>query len=345
MFYYFDESGDFAVPKVPTIHKVAIVVGIAISDVIYDDLHKAYCQFVKKLGPSECVNGEPKGTLLSYEHKKEVCNLLANYDGVSLTPVTLDLSSLVHSNICSMPDRMARVLCKWADKMCCPEAREQTLLLARQCANLSVNQSLRIYSLANCIREALHHAVLFLSTRGHATAWKNLRFEIDRVQTKPNSREETVFSEMVLGWLMGWSRTKPLMTIEEIHTADHPFIKNYCTTGGVDLGKMLYGNLQWVDSRNSWGVQLADISATIVYQAASTLNDESGSISLYRLLMRKSAYGWRRGPGLFIPLQGLSTFVSRKYVILSEAMKRSRSARSEGYGSGIFNPDKRSPAT
>lgn len=227
MFYYFDESGDFTLPEAPTIHKVAIVMGVAVSDVIYDELHMGFCQFVKKLSASECVNGEAKGFLLSYEHKKEFCDLLFNYDGLFLTPVTLDLPSLAHTSIRSMPERMSRVLRRWADKMLFPEAGEEMLLLSRQYGNLSLNQSLRIYSLANCIREALHHSILFLSTRGHEKAWDKLRFEIDRVQTKPNSREERVFTLMVLGWLMAWNRKKRLMTIKEIHTDSHPFIKNY----------------------------------------------------------------------------------------------------------------------
>jgi hypothetical protein len=205
-----------------------------------------------------------------------------------------------------------------------PEAREQLVLLARQYANLSVAQSLRIYSLASCIREALEHSIIFLSSQKYEDSWNTLRFEIDRVQVKPNNREEKVFSLMVLGWLMGWSRTHPLITVKEIHTDNHPFVINYVTRNGADLGKMLYNNLHWVNSRESWGVQLADISATIVYQAASALNDEDGLVSLYRLLMRKSPYGSRRGPGLFSPLRGLSPTVFRKYSILSRAMEKRR---------------------
>ena len=324
MFYFFDESGDFSVPKSRGHHKVAVVVGIAVSDAIYDDLNAGFQQFVAKLPISACAKGEPKGRLLSYEHKEAFCELLFKYQGISITPVTLDLSSMSGSRIDRMPERMSCILAEWADKMLYNEASEQMVLLARQYANLSVNQSLRIYSLASCIREALEHSILFLSSARHERAWNSLRFEIDRVQVRPNSREEKVFSLMVLGWLMGWTRTKPLLIVEEIHTDDHPFVKNYVTHDGADLGKMLYNNLYWVNSRDSWGGQLADISATIVYQAASALNDEDGLVSLYRLLMRKSRYGSRRGPGLFSPLRGLSPTVSRKYPILSKAMEKRR---------------------
>src|SRR5437016_3683745 len=71
MFYYFDESGDFRIPDTATTHKLAVVMGVAISEPIYDDLRARFCQFVKKLGASECVNGEPKGSRLTYDHRKD----------------------------------------------------------------------------------------------------------------------------------------------------------------------------------------------------------------------------------------------------------------------------------
>jgi hypothetical protein len=81
---------------------------------------------------------------------------------------------------------MFQALCASAEGMLYPEGRESWRLLARQYRNLSLNQALRIYSLANCIRVALDHAILFLSSRGHEKAWEAVRFEIDRVQVHPN---------------------------------------------------------------------------------------------------------------------------------------------------------------
>src|SRR6266436_4057275 len=71
MFYYFDESGDFQIPDTATTHKVAVVMGVAISESIYDDLRARFFEFVKKLEASECVNGEPKGSRLTYDRRKD----------------------------------------------------------------------------------------------------------------------------------------------------------------------------------------------------------------------------------------------------------------------------------
>src|SRR6266536_3139391 len=142
------------------------------------------------------------------------------------------------------------------------------LLIARQYRNLSINQALRIYSLSNCILEALEHAIIFLGNRGHEKVWEDVRFEIERVQVRPNSREEKVFSLMVLAWLTGWSRSRPFTLVREIHTPDHPFVRKYALSDGIDIGKLVRGRIDWVDSSESGGMQIADIGAKIVYQAA-----------------------------------------------------------------------------
>jgi hypothetical protein len=326
MYFYFDESGDFAIPHSPTTHKAAVVMGVMVSDIIHNELCQQFHKFVAALDASECVNGEPKGSRLSYAHRRAFCDMLTEYDGIFFTPVTLDLSSLSQSGKKQMTEGMYQALCASAERMLYPEARESMLLIARQYRNLSINQALRIYSLANCIREALEHAIIFLANRGHESAWEHIRFEIDRVQVRPNGREEKVFSLMVLAWLAGWSRSRPFTLIKEIHTPGHPFVKQYDLSDGIDISKLVRDRIYWVDSSESWGVQMADIGSTIVYQAAHATDDRYGLISLYASLMRMSPYGASRGPGLFTPLSEVSEFATAKYMLMSEAMRQKASS-------------------
>ena len=92
MYFYFDESGDFAIPGSPTTHKAAVVMGVAVSDLIHNELRQQFHRFVAGLEASECLKGEPKGSRLSYAHRRAFCEMLAGYDGILLTPVTLDLA-------------------------------------------------------------------------------------------------------------------------------------------------------------------------------------------------------------------------------------------------------------
>ena len=60
-------------------------------------LRQQFQTFVAGLDASECLHGEPKGARLIYAHRMSFCEMFSGYDGVFLTPVTLDLSSLSRS--------------------------------------------------------------------------------------------------------------------------------------------------------------------------------------------------------------------------------------------------------
>jgi len=322
MKFYFDESGEFSIPKNQEEHAVAVVMGIAISDLIENKLEEEYKKFVSSLESYELKNNEPKGYLLTNEKKHEFCDMLSKFDGISITPVTLDLSSLADSVYTKLNEIFSSYLKEYSKKMKYKQARRQLLLLSKQFNNLSVQQALRIYSIVNCFREALEHSILFLSNRGHEFSWNNIKCEIDRVYLNPNNREEKVLSFVIFAWLCGWSISHPFSLIKEIHTKEHPFVKKYDTGNGIDIAKLLRNNIYWEDSKNNWGLQIADIASNIVFKACCSLWKNKENLILYSSLMRSSHYGAKRGPGLFSPLSSdLTTEVRMKYKPLSDAMK------------------------
>jgi hypothetical protein len=322
MNFYFDESGDFRVPRAG--HKVAVVMGVVISDAVQQILFAKFEDFVSRLTSGECHNGEPKGSLLSSTHREQFCELLVNSGGVVITPVTLDLSSLDAEYERSVSERLSAILAQRAQEMLYLTARDQLLLIARQFRNLSSSQALRIYSWANCFREAIQHAFLFLAGGQHERSWERVVFEIDRVQVRAASREEKVFSLMLLAWLTGWSRRFPFALIREVHTPAHPIVQTYDTPDGIDLGKLIRGNVRWKTSSESLGLQIADIACNIVFQAAQDLDDRRGAVRRYGLLMRASPYGPSRGPGLFSPRRDAPAETGTKYRALWKVMRASK---------------------
>lgn len=324
MKFYFDESGEFSIPSDKNKHAVSIVMGVAISEMILNQLFNDFKKFLLNLKSCELENGEPKGYLLTNNHKKDFCDLLAEFDGISLTPVTLDLSLLSNSQYLNTSKIFSDYLAGYSIKMKYKKAQDQLLLLSKQYKNLSNQQALRIYSIAYCFKMALEHSFLFLSNRGHENSWESVRFEIDRVQKNTNSREEKVFSILILGWLDGWSRELPIYFVKEIHTRDHPLVKKYGDENGVDIAKMIKNNIYWGNSKNSLGLQIADIASNIVFKAAYNLEKDKESLMLFSSLMNSSYYGAKKGPGLFSPvLDGVNDAkkTSKKYKILSEVMQ------------------------
>ncbi len=321
MHYFIDEAGDYNIPASPSEHRVAVACCVAFTDAAWAAAHDAFKLFKAGLTRSELEDSEPRWYLLTEEHQTAFCDLLASPRGVSLTPVTLDLSHLAGRGK-ELLEPMLTKLDNEPDLMLYETMRQQIRELAKQARNLSSVQHLRIYSWAYCLLQALYHSILFLGHGPDQSSWKKVRITIDPVQPRTGSREERVFSTMVLAWLMGWSRRQPFITIEGIHTPDHQFVKLYHTETGVDLGKLVRPNLRWQPSKDSLGIQMADLTAAAVYQAASELKEGSTSLKNFGSLMRASSYGPVRGPGLFSPLSEPTQEVAGKYRVLSDVMRR-----------------------
>jgi len=320
MKFFFDESGDFRIPEVENAHKVSVVVGIVVTELIEKELYEKFDNFVSELDTSEFENGEPKGSLFSNKSKVKFCKLLNNFEGFLLTPVTLDLFPLFDVGYTKFNRDMSEMLDFIAQKMKYKTAKEEWLLLSKQAGNLSPAQAVRIFSIAYCFLEALHHAIIFLYNDCYQVCWEDLKYVIDRYQVSKNSREEQLFSKLILSWLAGWSRKHPFIRIEGIHTKDHIIIKKYHFGDAFNLGALLQDKIYWKDSSNVKGLQIADIAANIVYRASTELNDKNDSISIFASLMRRCPYRYDKGPGLFTPIS-LVDVSKEKFFPLMLAMK------------------------
>ena len=104
-----------------------------------------------------------------------------------------------------------------------------------------------------------------------------------------------------------------------IHTAEHPLVKKYSRGDKMNLNALVKDNLAWVDSKEHWGVRVADIAANIVYQAVRDLDDRKERATLFALLMRSSLLQPGKGPGLMSPSEaGCGENVAGKYLVLKK---------------------------
>lgn len=320
MHYFIDEAGDFQIPISAGEHRVAVASCVAFTDLAWRSAEAAFRDFKSTLTTKEFARGEPRWHLLTEQHRTAFCDLLASVDGLSFTPVLLDLSHLAGRDD-QWLDKMLAKLDNQPDLMVYPTMKHEIRELGLQARNLSKVQHLRIYAWAYCLKQALYHSIIFLSGGPHAHSWHGVSISIDPAQPRTGSREQRVFSIMVLAWLMGWSRRDPFITVEGVHTADHPFVRLYETADGVDLGKLVRANIRWQASNVSTGIQIADLAAGAIYKAAMELTPGSESIKHYASLMRCSFYGPARAPGLFSPLSMPPDDVAHKYDLLSNAIR------------------------
>ncbi len=319
--FYFDESGDFQAPK-GGVHRCGVVCGVAVPETSADALMSDFTGFVDGLSRAEKKNGEPRGYLLTDLSRERFCDMLSGHTDVLVTPTTLDLTWHAAEQDGPITEHMKAILYEKAELCVHDTMREQMKELGRQWGNLSKNQALRLVALTRCFHQAITHSIVYHCQPSLHRCWEALQFTVDATHKSPLSREARVFEIMVLMWLCAWSKEDPMVTIEEIHTSDHPFVRHYCTTpgGGIDLGKMLKGNIMSRNSAEIWGLQVADICANIIYQAVHDLNDYRGRLPVFGRLMKNCPYGPRLGSPDLITVTGRARGPAPKFSLLCRVM-------------------------
>ncbi len=297
MKFYFDESGDFRLDD-DGVQRVGIVVGITVPESAEAEIFARFDEFVATLSPSAFKKKEPKGNLLTLEERTRFAQMIADNAKIIVTPAVLDIASITREKKQVRGDMVRRM--RELAEQCIHETMQKDVhLLANQFKNLSGNQSLRLGSIAYCIKRAFEQTIILLSGNEYFACWHQMRFEIDPVGVRRGNREELVFKWTMLGWLQGWSQKSPTMTITEIHTENHPVIKNYSTSNDkFDLNKIYRDNLHYPRSLESKGLQIADMAASIIHHAVCgivTFDD----LMNYGLLLKNNLWAPKYAHGLF----------------------------------------------
>jgi Protein of unknown function (DUF3800) len=329
MKFFFDESGNFQLPQAGE-HRVGIVSGIAIPDSDEAEIFRRFDAFLSKLPSASFKDGEPKGRCLDDASRKALATMLSNLPVIVISPIMLDLTSLAGQPQAEVPTLVARKL-KELEATCRHETlRNQIAELALDVGKLSTQQALRLTAWAKCVARTIQDSIILYGSRDHESSWNSLRFEIDPVEQMAGNREERVFGTMLPMWATSWSQDEPFTTIEGIHTADHPLVKNWDTKEGLDIGKMFSNNVHYVSSASSRGIQLADMTASLVKRAVIGIANAT-DLQNYGLMMTKSLGKPQRACGLFCLAPATIDDLNRRYHGLTDAISGARGAHPGSY--------------
>ena len=317
MNFYYDESGGFVVPASADEPAAGIVAGVSIPESVEARVFDRFERFVAGLPASASQKGEPKGRLMDDGALNAFCDFVFDEEHVSVTPVVLDLASLATPH--ETPKELVVAKLELLALQCKHEAmRDNVRLLARQFANLSLPQALRLTALARAVMYSLSSAIVLRARAEYHADWERIRFTIDSVQCRPASREEEVFKWMVLAWVKAWSLGSPLTLLEELHTPEHPFVKRYDRAGGIDLGAIFKGNLYWQSSARCLGLQMADMAATVVDRATRGIVTPA-ALTRYGRMLYGAGESPFMAPGIF-SLVELPEAIARRYSGLADSV-------------------------
>ncbi|MGD0653096.1 MAG: DUF3800 domain-containing protein [Thermoguttaceae bacterium] len=316
MFFYFDESGGFETQ--PQGHRAGIVVGVVLPESTRDNVFGRFQKFLATLSPNEYDRGEPKGARLSDDSRSRFSKLLADCQDLLLAVTMLDLTPLAQLDAKTLCESIVKRLNWWAGQCRYQTLRDEVTLLAKQAGNLSVPQTLRLAATARCIMRALDHAVIRFAGDCYRPCWNAISFELDAVQTRPGSREQQVFETLLPAWITAWSIKNPITLVEELHTPDHPFVKQYDRANGIDLGAILRNNVHWRSSAGNPGIQIADMAATVVSRAVHGITT-GRELKDYGTLMKRALVS-RADIGILSVTETSEEDIARRYAGLLGAV-------------------------
>jgi hypothetical protein len=105
---YFDESGDFNPAQKP--YNFSFVVGIIFPDSACPRLKSDFDWFVSRLSGNELDQGEPKGKLLSIDHRAVLLEILKAHSDLMLVPISVNLGYDNRSFFGSAPARIRSLI-------------------------------------------------------------------------------------------------------------------------------------------------------------------------------------------------------------------------------------------
>src|SRR5437899_1839520 len=159
MKFFFDESGNFQLPPA-RMHRVGIVVGVAIPDSVEEEVYRQFDRFLGELPATSFVDGEPKGRLLDDAGRKSLADFFVDLPGILLCPIMLDLTSLVGNPQADAVGSISRKLMKLHAACTHETLQRQVAALANDVCAMSTQQVLRLVAWAKCIGRTIHNSII-----------------------------------------------------------------------------------------------------------------------------------------------------------------------------------------
>lgn len=325
-----DESGSFTASITAPMPPVSVAVTLVVPDDQRDSLLASFQSFLTELPPEAFKNGEPKGGRLTYEAKLRYCDMLAQHLRVLVCPVIVDLGHIPDRSAVALRDGLAHDMRELSSRS--PKQDQQLLAtVSDKIAKLSPPQAVRLYAWARSIFHSLYYAIRLPDIGDSLTEWDDREFLIDPVQDKPGSDEEIILGEMLSLWMAWWScvtdarRSWAFEVPDETECLHHSFRHRFFKDDRIDLDALLSGRVRFDRaSKNERLLQIADISASIIYRAARNPEPGSERVVVYESLARSCPYEPDFGIGLITPHQELAgSGIPNRFAALVAAMQRS----------------------
>ncbi len=292
MHTFIDESGSFGLAPTNA-HSLACVGGTVIPSARLDALFSEFSNLAEHW-PKE--KGEPKGKLLNEDQFDEVLRLFQKYS-VRIQAVVCDMTMHSESDISKHKEQRAQKLVDASNKKVSAGLRDELLEMAQVINLLSIPEYVQMCMLNELIHE-IHRRQILWAALNDPPDLSSFHWVID-AKDEHRSKMEKVWSDLLRPSMEFRSIQEPGIHLEDA-CADYSYLPsnlrvrpderllshlpNRENPEGFDL-RILFQDLSFLNSRQSIGIQIADIAASCVRRAlGGTLRQA----------------GWRRLPNVMV---------------------------------------------
>ena len=269
MYIYIDESGSFV--SAPTANSWCVVVAVTVPEGSRKKLEAIVSALKRTVGVFQGreakLNDIPENIylrLLSDLSKLNVC----------LFCVATDSGLNLVDRVIQHRDIQSAEIVRHIEKMRYQEGKDATQYLADQIGNLSAQLYAQLACQVFLLEDIVRRAINFYAQRSPQTL-REFRWRFDRKNTKKTNFEDS-FEKLVPALMQTRSISEPAIRVigfDYSHMSQYEFpdgkLPEYLeqdygikAENGIDIQRLVRGNIQFVDSAGSYGVQVADILAS-----------------------------------------------------------------------------------
>ena len=262
---FIDDSGGFSW----TPHGVSLFCAVTVSDRTFDGIASNFSSW-KTRQPYSTSGAELKGTDLSPQQQASFVNaVILNSTDLRLTlagtKTTLFKREIAQQYIKDAA-AILRAVAKSGHDTDRPLIDDFFRRMARWMEERSPENLMWIICLGDAIRLAIQHAIVQFAYPAYDSEFENIEVLIDQSFIGKSTHID-FWREWLRNFLYSQSRKEPTMIPKQWRERDHPFNKKFGRAQGITDWTDLYKNhVHFVNSKDTPGVQIADICANIAYR-------------------------------------------------------------------------------
>jgi Protein of unknown function (DUF3800) len=262
---FIDDSGGFSW----TTHGVSLFCGVTIADRAFDRIDSSFSAW-KSRQPYFTEGAELKGTDLSPQQQASFVNaVILNSTDLRLTlagtKTTLFKKEIAEQYIKDAAG-VLRASAKMGNETDRPLIEDFYRRMARWVEQRSPENLMWIICLGDAIRLSLQHSIVQFMMPKDDSEFEQIEILIDQSFIEKSTHIE-FWQEWLRNFLYSQSRKEPTMIPKPWSERDHPFNRKFGRAKGItDWTELYKKHVHFVKSKDTPGVQIADICANIAYR-------------------------------------------------------------------------------